>query len=144
MTKKLKDLCLADKIAIVRYFKQMSVQNNDLDQWFLSSIFSSNIYFQLAFFNWLIACWLRSYIRLSFEVFTLGKTLDFLDQGAVGQNRCKKRVVQQIKNMSWAQLNKVKKSVCYIAQPSSCITCDNVLVISYLYPIIMTSQQSLL
>ena len=29
--------------------------------------------------------------------------------------------------MSWAQLNKVKKSECCIAQPSSCITCDNVL-----------------
>ena len=63
-------------------------------------------------------------------------------QGVVGQNRCKKRVVQPIKsleNMSWAQLNKVNKSECCIAQPSSCITCDNVLVISYLYPIIMTS-----
>ena len=41
--------------------------------------------------------------------------------------------------MSWAQLNKVKNSECCIAQPSSYIPCDNALVISYLYPIIMTS-----
>ena len=46
--------------------------------------------------------------------------------------------------MSRAQLNKVKNSEYCIPQSSSCITCDNVLIISYLYPIIMTSQQSLL
>ena len=63
-------------------------------------------------------------------------------QRAVGQNRCKKRIVQLIKspqNMSGAKLNKVKKSERCAVQPSSFITCDNVLVISYLYPIIMTA-----